>query len=197
MFGGEFDPSAAVREINRALQTARHSRPALNWDEITRAICGLYTSLPVDSAYIGGKLDLFTMAYAGTIPHELSISGTGIDLRNTQRPLAIERYAERYAERSAAAKPGSSEESPGSLALAPRRSETARRGQFGLVYQVEGGESTVDSYHDELTRFGGSGDAETDFMDHLGFCGASPLGDSAWGYFPLNDVLAARSRGMS
>ena len=31
---------------------------AKSTDEIMRAICGLYTSLLVDSAYIGGKLDL-------------------------------------------------------------------------------------------------------------------------------------------
>ena len=34
--GGEFDQSAAVRRIIRALQTAKRSRPTPNWDEITR-----------------------------------------------------------------------------------------------------------------------------------------------------------------
>ena len=58
MFGGKFDPSAAVREIGRALQTAKRSWSALNWDEFTRAICGLYTPLSVDTAYIGAGLDL-------------------------------------------------------------------------------------------------------------------------------------------
>ena len=56
--GGELDPSAAVREVHRALQTTRRSRSTLNWGEITRAICGLYTSLPVNSASIDGELDL-------------------------------------------------------------------------------------------------------------------------------------------
>ena len=55
---GEFDPSAAVREISRALQMAKRSRPALNWDGISSALCGLYTALPVCTAYIDGELDL-------------------------------------------------------------------------------------------------------------------------------------------
>ena len=50
--GGEFDPSAAVRETNRALKTAKRSRSALYWDEIRRKICGLCTPLPINSAYI-------------------------------------------------------------------------------------------------------------------------------------------------
>ena len=29
-----------------------------SWEGITRAICGLYTSLTVNSAYIDGELDL-------------------------------------------------------------------------------------------------------------------------------------------
>ena len=36
--GGKFDPSAAVHEINRALQTTKRSRSALSSDETTRAI---------------------------------------------------------------------------------------------------------------------------------------------------------------
>ena len=58
MVGGEVNPSVAVREINRALETSRRSWATPNWDEITRAICGLYTFLPVNSAYIDGELDL-------------------------------------------------------------------------------------------------------------------------------------------
>ena len=101
MAGEGFDPSAAVCEINRALQTVRRSRSTLNWDEITGAICGLYTSHPVNSAYIDGELDLskaiaekskmalrnpcdlYTTTHAGAIPHELSGFGTSTDLRNT------------------------------------------------------------------------------------------------------------------
>ena len=56
--GGEFDPSAAVRELNRALQNAKRSRPTPNWGERTRTIFGLYTPLPVTFAYIDGKFDL-------------------------------------------------------------------------------------------------------------------------------------------
>ena len=50
MAGGGYDPSAAVREINRALQTAKRSRSTPNWDEITRALCSLFTALLVHSA---------------------------------------------------------------------------------------------------------------------------------------------------
>ena len=110
---GEFDPSPAVREINRALQTAKRSRSTLNWDEISRALCGLYTTLPVCSAYIDAELDLakaitdknklalrnpcdlLTSAHAVTIPHELSRFETSTDLRNTQRARALERFSER------------------------------------------------------------------------------------------------------
>ena len=52
--GRELVRSAAVREVNRALQTTKRCRSALKWEEITRAFCGLYTTLPVHSAYIGG-----------------------------------------------------------------------------------------------------------------------------------------------
>ena len=59
MAGGKFDPGAAVREINRELQTAKRSRPsAPNWNEITRAICGPYMFLPVDTPHIDAGLDL-------------------------------------------------------------------------------------------------------------------------------------------
>ena len=100
--------------------------------------------------------DLFTMAHADTTPHELSDFGTRIDLRNTQRAIAIGRFAKR----SAAAEPGPREERPGSLALAPRRSEAAGRGQFGLVYQVEVADSKADSYKAELAQLGGFDDTE-------------------------------------
>ena len=40
---------------------------------------------------------LLTMAHADAIPHELSSCGTSIDLRNTQRALALERISERSA----------------------------------------------------------------------------------------------------
>ena len=80
MAGGEFDPSAAVRKIDMALQTAKRSRPTLNWDEISREICGLYTTLPVNSAFIDRELDL---AKAIAVLQELSGFGTSTDLRNT------------------------------------------------------------------------------------------------------------------
>ena len=133
------------------------------------------------------------MTHADTIPHKLSGFDTSTDLRNAQRALAIKRYAER----AGAAEPGPPEERPGSLALAPRQIGAARRGQFGLVYQVAGANSTVDSYHDELARFGGSGDAEIGNTGHSGFDSASSLDDSAWGYFPTNNVLAKLGQGMS
>ena len=208
--GGDFVPSAAVREINRALQTAKHSRSTLNWDEITRAIYGLYNSLPVNSAYIDGELDLakaiteknkmalrnpcdlLTMAHAGTIFHELSGFGTSFNIRNTQRTHAIERFAEC----SAAAEHGPPEERPDSLALAPRRS-TAGRDQFGLVLQEAGADSAFYSYHYEHARFGGSGGAETDNAGRSGFGDAFFPDDSTWGYFPPHEVLASQSRGMS
>ena len=60
------------------------------------------------------------LSYADTTHHELSGYGTGIDLRNTQRALAIAPQTE----------PGQPEERLGSLAFAPRRSEAARRGQL-------------------------------------------------------------------
>ena len=104
MASGVFKPSAAVRETNRALQPARRSRSTLNWDEITSAICGPYTSFPVDSAYIDGELDLakattkksiialvrnpcdlFTMPNADSALRELSGFGTCADLRNQAR----------------------------------------------------------------------------------------------------------------
>ena len=81
--------------------------------------------------------------------------------------------------------------------LVPRQSEAARRGQFGLIYQVAGTDSTVDSNHGGLARLGGSDDAETDYVGHSGFGSAFSLDDSAWGYFPPSNVHAARSRGMS
>ena len=71
------------------------------------------------------------------------------------------------------------------------------RDQFGLVYQVAETDSTVGSYHGELARFGDSGDAETNCMGHSGFDSAFSLDDSTRGYFPPNDVLAARSQGIS
>ena len=115
MAAGDFDPSAAIREINGALQTTRRSCSTLNWDEIPRALCGLYTTDPVRSAYIDGELDLakaitdknmtalrnpcdmHTMAHADAIHHELSGFGTSIHLRNTQRALALESFSERPA----------------------------------------------------------------------------------------------------
>ena len=109
--GREFDPSAAIHEINRALKTARRSRSTLNWDEITRALCGIYTALPVHSAYIDDELDLakaitdknntalrnpcdlLKLAHADTALHELCGFGTSTDLRNTQRALALGRFS--------------------------------------------------------------------------------------------------------
>ena len=83
----------------------------------------------------------------------------------------------------------------------PCQSGTARRGQFGLVYQVAGAESSVDYYHDELAQLGSFDDTGTDYMDHSGnapsFDGDCTPGDSEWGYFPPTHVLAARSKGMS
>ena len=58
MAGGEFDPSAAVLEINRAPRTAKRSRSTPNWDETARSTCGLYTTLSVNSTYIDGELEL-------------------------------------------------------------------------------------------------------------------------------------------
>ena len=96
--GGGFNPSAAAHEINRALQTAGHSRSTFNWDEITREICGLYSFPPVDSVYIDGELDLakaiaekskmalrnpgvmFTISHADSALRELRSSGTSADL---------------------------------------------------------------------------------------------------------------------
>jgi len=165
----------------------------------------------VHSAFIDGELDLakaiaeknkmalrnpcdlLTMAHAGTIFHVLSGFGTSIDLRNTQRALAIERFAERFA----AAEHGPPEERPSSLALMPRRGAAAGRDQSGLVNQVAGADSAVESYHDEHARFGGPGSAETDYAGRSGFDSASLPGDSAWGYFPPHDALAAQSRGIS
>ena len=121
---GEFDPKAAVREIGRALQTAKRSRSTPNCDEISRALCGLYNSLPVRSAFIDCGLDLakaitdkkkvalripcdiLTMAHADAILHELSSFGASIDLRNTQRALAPERFSERPSTGLGAGGPG-------------------------------------------------------------------------------------------
>ena len=133
------------------------------------------------------------MARAGTILHELSGFGTIINLRSTQLALAVGRFAER----SAPAEHGPPEERFGSLALAPRRSEAAGRDQFGLVNLVAGADSAVDSYQDELARFGGSGDAASEYAGRSGFDRAFSPDDPTWGYFPPHDVLAAQSRGMS
>ena len=79
----------------------------------------------------------------------------------------------------------------------PRHSGTARHGQFGLAYQVAGADSAVGFYHDELTQLNGFGDTETDYMGHSGYAlsfdGAYTSDDSAWGYFPPTNALAARS----
>ena len=91
--------------------------------------------------------DLLTMAHAGTTLHELGGFGTSIDLRNTQRALALGRFSER----SAATGKGPPGEGPGPLVLLPREGAAASRNQFGLVNQVAGTSSSVDSYHDERT----------------------------------------------
>ena len=44
---------------------------------------------------LGNPYDLLTMAHKGTILYELGCFGTSTDLRNTQRALAVERFAER------------------------------------------------------------------------------------------------------
>ena len=112
MAGGKFDPSAAVREIRRVLQTARRSRSALDTDKITREICGLYTSLPVETAYVDGDLGtakavnekskmalqnsccLLAMAHGDSALRELSDFGTIADLRSKLGALARERRAQ-------------------------------------------------------------------------------------------------------
>ena len=127
------------------------------------------------------------MAHAGAIPHELSSFGTSIDLRNTQRALALERLSEHFA----MAVQGPPEGSAGSSALVPRRSAPAPRDQFGLVHQAAGAGSLTDSYHDERAQLYGdcaglSSSEHTTFFD-----------DPTWGYSPSCDVLAAQGRGLS
>ena len=115
------------------------------------------------SAYVNGELDLaktitdkkkmalrnpcdlFTMAHADAILHELSSFGTSIHLRNTQRALALECLSEH----SAGAGQDPPEGGAGSSALVPRRSAPAPRDQFCLVHHVTGAGSSADSYHDE------------------------------------------------
>ena len=177
MAAGEFDPSAAVREINRSLQTYRRSRSALNWDEIARALCGLYTTLPVRSAYIDGELDLakaiadkrklalrkpcdlLTIAHADAILHKLIRFGTSIDLRSTQRALALERFSERPS-----AGTGGLREERGSLALMPRQGSAAPRTRFGLglVNHVAGGGPPGSSGYDKRAPSGASGPGPPD-----------------------------------
>ena len=67
--------------------------------------------------------DLFTMAHADAIPHEPSSFGTNIDLRSTQRALALERLSEHLVE----AGQGPPEGGAGSSALVPRRGAPAPR----------------------------------------------------------------------
>ena len=87
------------------------------------------------------------------------------------------------------------------LALVPRQSGRAKRGKFGLVYQVAGADSAVDSYHDELAQLDGFDDTGPDYIGHSGYAlsfdGAYTPDESAWSYFPPTNVLAARSQGMS
>ena len=154
MVGGEFDRSAAVREINSELQTAKRSRPTPNWDEITRAICGLDTPLPVLTAHIDADLNpakaiteknlvalrnpcnLLTMPHADSALRELSSFATGAHLCNTPRALARKRCSERaIVTRTMAAGPS---HGSGSQAPVHRQGGAAGHGQIGLVYQVAG-----------------------------------------------------------
>ena len=178
---GEFDPSAAVCEINRALQTAKRSRPTPNWDEISRALCGFYTTLPARSAYIDGELDLAkaitdknksalrnpcdlpTIAHAGAVLQELSRFGTSIDLHNTQRALALERFSERSSTGT-----GGPWEERGSLSpLVPRQGPAAPRTQFGLglVNHVAGGGPPGSSDYDKRAPSVASGPGSPDDDD--------------------------------
>ena len=43
----QFDPSAAVAAINKAIQMGKKSESSLDWDKITRAIYGLFSSVPM------------------------------------------------------------------------------------------------------------------------------------------------------
>jgi len=60
MVRDEFDPSAAVVAINRAIQKGKRSKSSLDWDEIARAVYGLFPAVPMSSNYYDKELDLAT-----------------------------------------------------------------------------------------------------------------------------------------
>ena len=145
--------------------------------------------------------NLLTMSHAESTLRERSGFGRSADLCSSLGTLAMERYTKC----AAAAEPGPPEpETPshsGSHALVPRPGGATDRGEFGLVYQVAGADSPFGSYHGELVQpdslsYGEMAGSEC--PGHSGFDGASwPPDDSAWGYFPPVNVLAARGQGMS
>ena len=60
IFRNEFDPSSAVVAIKKAIQKGKRSESSLDWVEITRAIYGLFSAVPMSSNYHDKELNLAT-----------------------------------------------------------------------------------------------------------------------------------------